>query len=304
MTDAVRTATAEHDSTFTTLEDLLAKEGTIRVAWGKHPAVVNHVELAQRLPTTAELLEFPLLRPPFLSVLRDWQNIQTERYCRPTKIVQSVGPELVVDRSQLQKELENGAAVKFNRMDLWHPGTSAIARRIGEVLDKEAKAWGFLSHCGQIMLPQHRDPGHNIAVQLAGSKRWHLGDPCPAGSWSPLDPVRPVEETTSVTLREGDVLYLPHGYAHCAESESEMSLHIAFALEGPTAGEIRKQATTLLAKRLDLRDGTELRTDNIADVLNNLSATFADIAAALARMASHDLSGADRHHLATLLEGQ
>jgi bifunctional lysine-specific demethylase and histidyl-hydroxylase NO66 len=84
----------------------------------------------------------------------------------------------------------------------------------------------------------HFDDHDALIVQLEGSKIWHLyeGIDVPphemAGhpSFTPADLPTPVD----VLLETGDVLYVPRGRVHAAESTSELSAHMTIGLHAPT----------------------------------------------------------------------
>jgi bifunctional lysine-specific demethylase and histidyl-hydroxylase NO66 len=84
----------------------------------------------------------------------------------------------------------------------------------------------------------HFDDHDALIVQLQGSKIWHLYegiDVAPHDMWrheslaadrlpTPID----------VRLETGDVLYVPRGRVHAAESTSELSVHLTVGLHAPT----------------------------------------------------------------------
>jgi lysine-specific demethylase/histidyl-hydroxylase NO66 len=86
--------------------------------------------------------------------------------------------------------------------------------------------------------PAHCDDHDALIVQLQGSKVWHVfeGVDVPphemwrheafrtAGLPAPVD----------VPLQAGDVLYVPRGRVHAAESTSELSVHLTVGVHAPT----------------------------------------------------------------------
>ncbi|UMB67609.1 cupin domain-containing protein [Mycobacterium paraterrae] len=88
---------------------------------------------------------------------------------------------------------------------------------------------GFVAHC---------DDHDALVVQIQGSKIWHLyeGIDVAPHRISSQGPVAPGElpAPTDVCLKTGDVLYVPRGRVHAAESTSELSAHLTVGLHAPS----------------------------------------------------------------------
>lgn len=287
---------------------LLAEDGPVRKVWDREPVVVRSSGLAALLPGSDSLLDTPMLRPPYVMVLMDGVQVTPNKYCRSARITNVSSPEPMVDRPRLDRVLATGAAIKLNRMELWSPPVAALASLIGAACCRKVKVWGFLSPHGQNLVPVHRDPSHVFAVQVEGTKAWTLGGPRPAGAWSAMgDPVV-VQDETHVDLTTGDVLYLPYGHAHRAAATTASSFHIAFSLEGTTVGELRHRILQVLVDRVDGTDSTEVRSDNIRDVLGGLVDVLERTTDQIAQLPERDLSevysGRTAEVIGTLLDGE
>jgi bifunctional lysine-specific demethylase and histidyl-hydroxylase NO66 len=84
----------------------------------------------------------------------------------------------------------------------------------------------------------HPDDHDALIVQLQGSKIWHLyegADVAPHQMWrhEPIFADR-LSDAVDVHLQSGDVLYVPRGRVHAAESTSELSVHLTVGLHAPT----------------------------------------------------------------------
>jgi hypothetical protein len=290
MTLAVGQTTSPASGPEQAIAALLAEDGPIRQAWDREPVVVAAPELASLLPTADTLLGTSLLRPPFLTVLDDGAQVPLARYCRPEHIINVSGPEYIVDRGRLDALLASGTALKLNRLELWSPPITALAKSISVMSGRQVKVWGFLSPLGQMLVPSHRDPGHVMAVQVAGSKAWTLSGPRPEGAWSAMSTPVP-GQPTSVVLTPGDLLYMPYGYAHGAAAETASSFHISFSLEGTTAGELRHRIVKALLDRLDGADSTEVRPENVAHILSGVVDAMEQVKAQVEELPHKDLRG-------------
>lgn len=94
----------------------------------------------------------------------------------------------------------------------------------------------------------HYDDHDVLILQIRGSKVWHLYD---GADVAPHEMRRhePVATAglplpTDVRMEIGDVLYLPRGRVHAAESTSEVSVHLTVGLHAPTL-------LTLVTRALD-----------------------------------------------------
>lgn len=291
--------TAEPSASSGMLDDvasLTGVGGVLEPLWGKSPALLGGSRLCEWMPTSAELLETPLLRLPYLQMVFDGRPVAVERYTTVARVVADSPAERSIDRERIQELLNEGCSAKFNRLELWSPPLTAMARAIEKTTSKTVKVWGFLSPQGKAMVPVHRDPAHVIAVQIEGEKDWRLDGPPPAGRWFPAEPIAPAAEPDLFTLGTGDVLYMPHGHAHSAAAGSRWSFHISFALEGPTPGEFRTEVLKHLDQHLDRLDASEITPATAAAVLRKLAAGLAATSRRLEESAA-GLADVDRRSL-------
>jgi bifunctional lysine-specific demethylase and histidyl-hydroxylase NO66 len=84
----------------------------------------------------------------------------------------------------------------------------------------------------------HYDDHDVLILQLSGSKIWHLYDGIDVAPRAALrhEPVAAdaLPSPTDVHLEVGDVLYVPGGRVHAAESASEVSVHLTVGVLAPT----------------------------------------------------------------------
>ncbi len=84
----------------------------------------------------------------------------------------------------------------------------------------------------------HYDEHDVLILQVRGSKIWHLYDGADVAPHQMCrqEPVvtGALPPPTDVRLEAGDVLYLPRGRVHAAESTSEVSVHLTVGLHAPT----------------------------------------------------------------------
>jgi ribosomal protein L16 Arg81 hydroxylase len=108
------------------------------------------------------------------------------------------------------------------------PEVSLLTRALEVILRKPADAILFWSPKGG-KAPIHYDHVDVIAIQLYGTKRWHISNEPPEtpNKWPRVgDTPAKLGHYSSYDVQPGDMIYFPRGTAHTVESTSE-SIHIA-----------------------------------------------------------------------------
>jgi bifunctional lysine-specific demethylase and histidyl-hydroxylase NO66 len=107
-----------------------------------------------------------------------------------------------------------------------------------------AESQGFGAHC---------DDHDVLILQIQGSKIWHLyndTDLPPHVSPETIDTAE-LPLPTDLRLEVGDVLYVPRGRIHAAETTSEPSIHLTVAINAPTVHALITNALNSLSFRDD-----------------------------------------------------
>jgi hypothetical protein len=81
----------------------------------------------------------------------------------------------------------------------------------------------------------HRDPHCVFIMQLSGAKHWEIFSPPTVlpheEGASTIDCQTLGQPVTELTLRPGDVLYIPRGFPHVARTNDESALHLTLSLK-------------------------------------------------------------------------
>ncbi len=156
----------------------------------------------------------------------------------------------------------------------------------------------YLTHHRTRAYPLHWDTHGLLAMQLCGSKRWNLYSPChprplPGQNYDRMPGVsyEGREPDMVVDVREGDVLYVPRGWAHEVVTTGECSIHITFGFHALTVHDLVENATAdalgSLAMTEALRsyvDPQNVDAGQIADLVSE--AVQVALRASLERLAS------------------
>jgi hypothetical protein len=142
------------------------------------------------------------------------------------------------DPDKVRSRLEEGATLVIGMMDGLVPALGDTRRALQWWLRCPIDTTGYLVHGATRGFSPHVDDFDVVAVQLEGSKNWGLWEPTRA---HPLQrdvarPQRPDTDPRWITMKAGDVLYLPRGTWHTAETSDPdgVSTHLAMVLRRRT----------------------------------------------------------------------
>ena len=180
-----------------------------------------------------EMLLGGLARRPTFRLVRDGSTVPPAEYCRRTR----VGGTDIDDAADLDRITElvaDGATLVLQSLQRTWPPLDRFCAELEAATGHPVQANAYLSPGGGTAgLGRHAD-GHDVIVlQLAGAKAWEV-----AG----LD---------RVTLRAGDVLYLPAGTMHAARAESGFSLHLTVGLLAVTRRQVLRRMVDDLGDAFD-----------------------------------------------------
>lgn len=163
-----------------------------------------------------------------------------------------------------------GASIVTNGIHKISPEVDAIAQSLGREFAARCVANAYCSFQGIQAFGTHFDLHDVLAIQAEGEKLWHV---YAARADNPVHFLPPGDEAEQwlinnrgrllfeVTMRPGDILYLPRGQFHDAVTGAAASLHVTFGIE-PATGlalfELLKvQAVNLSEFRASLPDATD-----------------------------------------------
>ena len=172
------------------------------------------------------------VRRPLVRVVADGEPLPETAY---TSRVRLGGHDLrdVVDPDELSRLFHDGATIVAQSLHRTEPGVRAFTAQLGDEISHPVQANAYLSPSGSTGLARHADQHDVIVVQLAGSKRWWLGDDEP------------------VDLHAGDTMYVPAGLEHRASATDTSSLHLTIGILRVT---YRQVVRRLLAESVDELD--------------------------------------------------
>lgn len=283
-------------------------------SWGREP---RHVPAAA-LPTpfddllttrdVDDLLSRRGLRTPFLRVARDGHTLADAEFTRGGGVGAGVTDQL--DDTALLRLFAEGHTLVLQGLHRTHPPVLELAQDLAADLGHPVQVNAYVTPPSSRGFAAHYDVHDVFVLQTAGEKRWRLHAPVQPHPLrdQPWQDRRPAVEQAAtgephleVTLRPGDVLYVPRGWLHSATALGGVSTHLTVGIHvwhrGHLAEAVLDAARRGLAaqesQRTSLRPGVnvtdpEAIADDLAAVREALLQAVADVdaSAVAARLAA------------------
>jgi ribosomal protein L16 Arg81 hydroxylase len=145
-----------------------------------------------------------------------------------------------LDVVALRRDFADGFTIVLDGVEQYVPAVGTLAHSIEVELNFPIQVNAYITPPGQTGLAPHYDDHDVLILQIQGSKIWHLylDAHVPPRLLQPeRDKAVAVEgfsAPTDVHLETGDVLYVPRGRVHSAETTSEQSIHLTLGIHAPT----------------------------------------------------------------------
>ncbi|GGI05554.1 cupin domain-containing protein [Egicoccus halophilus] len=179
------------------------------------------------------------LRAPSFRLVKDGATVPSSRVTRRVRIGSRPVDDLA-DVAAVHAAFADGASVVLQGLHRsWRP-VAELCRALEAELTHPVQANAYLTPPVAQGLHLHEDPHDVFAVQTHGVKRWVVHPP---GQDEPWD----------LELKPGDVLYLPAGTRHAAQTVELPSLHLTIG--------VRTMRWSTLARRVFDRALTEVDLD-------------------------------------------
>jgi hypothetical protein len=172
-----------------------------------------------------------------LRLMENGDPVAPELYCTETRTTQ--GPVLRPVPALVNVFLADGASLVANELQALSPEIAALAGDIARTLAAEVGVNAYCSFGGVQAFGTHYDIHDVLVLQCEGEKTWRLygrqpdnPDGFPPGAHAEVRRWFEASRgplTRELTLRPGDVLYLPRGWFHDAMTDGEASLHLTFS---------------------------------------------------------------------------
>lgn len=234
-----------------------------------------------------------------LQILLSGRRAPREEYCH--RIPQAAGGYIFrPDADRVRFWISKGASVVLNGVDTYTSGLREIQRMFSEVGFPESWANIYISQKGSKALDVHCDTHDVWILQAAGQKTWRIwqgreewpletpetgrGNTDDAVATRGGEASRHGELLSEVVLRQGDMLYLPHGWYHSAMAESEASIHVTIGIRHPSGIDLlqvlfrRASAESVFRRPLPLHDRRSTSAATTVRLIAGLGERLAELA--------------------------
>ncbi|MFF3919275.1 JmjC domain-containing protein [Streptomyces sp. NPDC001852] len=270
--------------------------------WNKRPGVFHPDGGGHSSFTLADLdaaLSTGFFREPYVEMW-DGDKLPARKFTTTRAVARST-PAGFADACRIRELLDKGATLLLRCVDQWHAPTRTLLASLATELGRQVEAFFFVTPAGRQGLPLHRDDADVLVVQVAGSKAWHIHEGPTDGNWhagrvTDQDGPWPAE-ILRTTLRPGDVLYVPRGFAHLAAGDQGLSAHLSLTVREVGSDDLADTLWSLLTEELALAE-RPLGEEGLVSTATRLLAHTAERLAALT--AADLLNRARAHGRATM----
>jgi ribosomal protein L16 Arg81 hydroxylase len=141
----------------------------------------------------------------------------------------------LVDPRAVLDAFARGYTLNIKDATAYHPPLAQLCSRIQAQLGAYAQVNVYFTPPRAQGFEIHYDTHDTLIVQIEGDKHWEVHAPVvplplEMQPFSAAAHVGKLDEPREYRLQAGDVLYIPHGFPHCAKTAERRSLHLTFAI--------------------------------------------------------------------------
>lgn len=164
--------------------------------------------------------------PPDIRVVCNQKDLLPDSY---------INSDRSLNLNQIYKAYHEGHTLILNGIQQFHGELAAFCRHLQHLLNHVVVTNLYLSPANSQGLMAHYDTHDVFVLQVEGSKHWRIYNPIQPlpllGSFQPVIPSTHLgEPLQSITLQPGDLLYIPRGFIHEAETTDTFSLHLTIGV--------------------------------------------------------------------------
>lgn len=242
-----------------------------------------------------DLLSRRGLRSPFLRVAKDGHTLASGDFTRGGGVGAAIADQ--VDDTALLRLFASGHTLVLQGLHRTHPPLLDLSQALAADLGHPVQVNAYVTPAQSTGFSAHYDVHDVFVLQTAGEKRWRLHPPVHP---QPLrdEPWQQHEQAVAaaaegephleVTLRPGDVLYVPRGWLHAATALGGVSTHITIGVHVWHRGhlaeslldEARRAVAADVEQRTSLRPGVDV--GDPADIGDDVEQVRAALLEALA----------------------
>ena len=194
----------------------------LATAWGRAPRHVpaspdrSDLVTLLTLDDVDDIVATSGLRAPSFRLVKQGRTLPQSAVTRRVRIGSRPVDDLA-DVAGVQAAVADGATLVLQGLHRSFPRVATVCRDLERTVTHPVQANAYLTPPVAQGLDLHEDPHDVFAVQTDGAKRWVVHPPGDADPWD-------------LQLTPGDVLYLPAGTRHAAQTIDTPSLHLTIGV--------------------------------------------------------------------------
>jgi len=172
-----------------------------------------------------------------LQLVLDRETVPPHEYCRPAADRSTGAEVLQPDPARVTALIRRGASIIANDIDSLNAGLAVTANAMEAALEAKVQANLYCSWQKHQAFDTHFDTHDVYAIHVEGEKTWRIYEgrlenpvahPAFKTFGQPYHDKARGKIKTEITMRPGDLLYIPRGFYHDAIALTEGTIHIAF----------------------------------------------------------------------------
>ena len=173
-----------------------------------------------------QVLQTTGLNPPDIRVVQNQNEMLPAKYHRE---------DGSLHLNQLYKAYDEGYTIILNGLQRFWPPLMAFCHYFQTLLSHRVVANCYFSPRQSKALHPHYDTHDVLVLQLAGSKQWKIHEPTqPVPLLNTFQPVFSEDQLNTpiqdVVLKPGDLMYIPRGFIHHAQTTETFSFHLTVGI--------------------------------------------------------------------------
>ena len=145
-----------------------------------------------------------------------------------------------LDLVGIRNDFADGFTIVADGVEQYVRAIASLAHSMEIELNFPVQVNAYITPPGSRGLVPHYDDHDVLILQIQGSKIWHLytGVDIPPHEMQRRDKAVSTDDLplpTNLRLEVGDVLYMPRGLVHAADTDVELSIHLTVGIHVPTA---------------------------------------------------------------------
>ncbi|MDX1710293.1 MAG: cupin domain-containing protein [Rhodovibrionaceae bacterium] len=177
-----------------------------------------------------------------LELFHDGRKLPPQAYCKQVANRMRLSV-MQPDAKKVTELCRRGASLRLNEIETLHSSLLTVVQALAAALGAKVSANAYCSWRAQKALASHFDKHDVFVMHLVGEKDWNIYEG--RAPW-PIEhpmfeniPQQHFEQMKGrvarrLTMKPGDLLYLPRGQFHDALASTDVSLHVTLSVIEPT----------------------------------------------------------------------